>query len=64
MALVLLVDTMRCVPFMLFAYLLYYGLPYAGITLGNFTVGIAALAIYHASYVAELLRCGLEGTAS
>ena len=56
MALVLLVDTMRCVPFMLFAYLLYYGLPYAGITLGNFTVGIAALAIYHASYVAELLR--------
>jgi polar amino acid transport system permease protein len=56
LSLVLLVDTMRCVPFMLFAYLLYYGLPYAGIMLGNFTVGIASLAIYHASYIAELLR--------
>jgi polar amino acid transport system permease protein len=54
--LVLLVDTMRCVPFMLFCYLLYYGLPYAGITLGNLTVGIAALSIYHASYIAEILR--------
>ncbi len=51
-----LVDLMRCVPFMLFCYLLYYGLPYVGITLNNFTVGIASLAIYHASYMAELLR--------
>jgi polar amino acid transport system permease protein len=56
LTLVLLVDVMRCVPFMLFAYLLYYGLPYAGLTFGNFTVGIASLAIYHASYIAELLR--------
>jgi polar amino acid transport system permease protein len=51
-----LVDAMRCVPFMLFCYLLYYGLPSAGLTLDNFTVGIVALAIYHASYMAELLR--------
>ena len=51
-----LVDLMRCVPFMLFCYLLYYGLPYAGITLNNFTVGIVSLSIYHASYMAELLR--------
>jgi polar amino acid transport system permease protein len=52
----LLVDAMRCLPFMLFCYLLYYGLPSAGITLGNFTVGVLALSIYHASYMAELLR--------
>lgn len=50
------VDLMRCVPFMLFCYLMYYGLPYVGITLGNFTVGIVSLSIYHASYMAELLR--------
>jgi polar amino acid transport system permease protein len=55
-AAVALVDAMRCVPFMLFCYLLYYGLPSAGITLDNFTVGIVALSIYHASYMAELLR--------
>ncbi len=51
-----LVDLMRCVPFMLFCYLMYYGLPYAGIMLGNFTVGVVSLSIYHASYMAELLR--------
>jgi len=55
-AAIALVDAMRCVPFMLFCYLLYYGLPYAGLTMDNFTVGIVALSIYHASYMAELLR--------
>lgn len=55
-AAVALVDAMRCVPFMLFCYLLYYGLPSAGLTMDNFTVGIVALSIYHASYMAELLR--------
>jgi len=55
-AAIALVDAMRCVPFMLFCYLLYYGLPSAGLTMDNFTVGIVALSIYHASYMAELLR--------
>jgi polar amino acid transport system permease protein len=51
-----LVDLMRCVPFMMFCYLLYYGLPSWGIILGNMTVGMVALSIYNASYIAELLR--------
>jgi polar amino acid transport system permease protein len=55
-AAIALVDAMRCVPFMLFCYLLYYGLPSAGLTMDNFTVGIVALSVYHASYMAELLR--------
>jgi polar amino acid transport system permease protein len=55
-AAIALVDAMRCMPFMLFCYLLYYGLPSAGLTMDNFTVGIVALSIYHASYMAELLR--------
>lgn len=50
------VDAMRCVPFLLFAYLIYYGLPSAGINLDNWSSGLAALAIYHAAYVAEILR--------
>lgn len=29
------VDTMRCVPFLLFAYLVYYGLPSFGIRFSN-----------------------------
>ena len=51
-----LVDAMRCVPFLLFAYLIYYGLPSLGLQLGNVSSGIAALVIYHMAYMAELLR--------
>lgn len=51
-----LVDAMRCVPFLLFAYLIYYGLPSLGLQLGNVSSGVAALVIYHMAYMAELLR--------
>ncbi len=54
--LTVLIDTMRCVPFMLFCYLIYYGLPSWGIRLDNITAGITALVIYNAAYVAEFLR--------
>lgn len=50
------VDAMRCVPFLLFAYLLYFGLPSFGIQLDNWWAGVAALVLYHAGYMAELLR--------
>ncbi len=55
-ALSVFVDAMRCVPFMLFCYLLYYGLPAWGIRLDNMVAGVAALTLYNAAYVAELLR--------
>ncbi len=51
-----LVDAMRCVPFLLFAYLIYYGLPSLGLRLSNCSSGLAALVIYHMAYMAELLR--------
>ena len=35
------VDGMRCVPFLLFAYIVYYGLPSLGIRLDNWTSGLA-----------------------
>ena len=52
----ILVDAMRCVPFLLFAYLIYYGLPSLGVQLGNLSSGVAALVVYHMAYMAELLR--------
>jgi len=58
-----LVDTMRCVPFLLFAYLIYYGLPSVGVRLDNISSGIAALIIYHMAYMAELLRGAWAGLA-
>ena len=51
-----LVDGMRCVPFLLLAYIVYYGLPTIGIRLNNWTAGLAALVIYHSSYIGEILR--------
>jgi polar amino acid transport system permease protein len=51
-----LVDGMRCVPFLLLAYIVYYGLPTVGIRLNNWTAGLAALVIYHSSYIGEILR--------
>jgi polar amino acid transport system permease protein len=53
-----LIDLMRCVPFMLFCYMIYYALPSFGIVIGNLTAGIVALTLYNAAYIAELLRGG------
>ncbi|MGB6535448.1 MAG: amino acid ABC transporter permease [Xanthobacteraceae bacterium] len=53
-----LIDLMRCVPFMLFCYMIYYGLPAYGILVGNLAAGIIALTLYNAAYIAELLRGG------
>jgi polar amino acid transport system permease protein len=50
------VDGMRCVPFLLFAYIVYYGFPSFGVRLDNWTTGLAALTIYNAAYMAEILR--------
>lgn len=55
-ALAWLMDLMRCMPFMLLCYMLYYGLPSFGIVMGNLTAGITALTLYNAAYIAELLR--------
>jgi polar amino acid transport system permease protein len=51
-----LIDLMRCTPFMLFCYMIYYGLPSFGIIVDNLVAGISALTIYNAAYIAELLR--------
>lgn len=50
------VDTMRCVPFLLFAYLVYYGLPSIGIRFSSWAAGLVALTLYNTAYMAELLR--------
>lgn len=50
------VDAMRCIPFLLFVYLMYFGLPTFGIQFDNWWAGVAALVLYNAAYMAELLR--------
>jgi polar amino acid transport system permease protein len=51
-----LVDAMRCVPFLLLAYLVYYGLPELGLQFDSWTCGVSALVLYHSAYIAEIVR--------
>jgi polar amino acid transport system permease protein len=50
------VDALRCTPFLLFAYILYYGLPSLGINFDNWGASLTALTLYHTAYMAEILR--------
>lgn len=52
----LLIDGMRTVPFLILAYLLYYGLPRFGVRLSADTAGLLALVLYHGAYFSEILR--------
>jgi polar amino acid transport system permease protein len=50
------INLMRTLPFLILAYLLYYGLPELGVRMSAWTAGLLALVIYHAAYFAEILR--------
>ncbi|MBU1329061.1 MAG: amino acid ABC transporter permease [Gammaproteobacteria bacterium] len=50
------INLMRMLPFLVLAYLLYYGLPSLGVKPSAWGAGLVALAIYHAAYFAEILR--------
>ena len=47
---------MRAVPFLILAYLMYYGLPEVGISMEPWTAGLVSLVIYHGAYCFEILR--------
>jgi polar amino acid transport system permease protein len=50
-----LVDVARCTPFLLFAYIIYYGLPSLGLRFDNWGAGLLALIAYQSAYMAEIL---------
>lgn len=53
------IDLFRCVPFLLLAYVIYYGLPELGLRLGAWWAGWIALALYNGAYFAEILRSAM-----
>jgi|SRR5690606_27802078 len=50
------IDLMRMLPFLVLAYLFYYGLPAFGVRLSAWSAGLIALILYHGAYFAEILR--------
>ena len=50
------ISVMRMLPFLILAYLIYYGAPELGFRINAWVAGAAALSIYHGAYLAEILR--------
>lgn len=52
----LLIEAARAIPFLMLAYLVYYGLPSVGLTFDSWSTAILTIVIYNAAYVADILR--------
>jgi polar amino acid transport system permease protein len=50
------VDFFRSVPFLLLAYIVYYGLPTVGLRLPAWWAGLLTLILYNSAYMAEIFR--------
>lgn len=50
------IDTMRMLPFLMFIYLLYYGLPALGIQPNAIAASMVGLTLYHGAYFGEIMR--------
>lgn len=53
------VGALRSVPFIITLFVVYYGLPFAGIRLPAFLVGVVALAVFSSAYYAEIIRAAI-----
>jgi polar amino acid transport system permease protein len=59
-ALLWLVDVLRAFPVIVLLILIFYGLPFLGIRLGNFAAATLALVLNNAAYFAEIFRAGFD----
>jgi glutamate transport system permease protein len=54
------IEVLRAVPVLIFMFLLYYGLPAAGIRMEPYWAVVIALIAYNGSVLAEVFRAGVE----
>lgn len=57
---ILYIDILRAMPMLVVLILIYYALPFVGITLSSFAAAAFALSIVMAAYTAECVRAGIE----
>lgn len=57
---VVFIDLMRALPVLVVLILIYYALPFAGITLSSFAAAAIALSLVLSAYTAEVVRAGIE----
>lgn len=53
-----LIDSGRCIPFLLLTYLVYFALPSLGLVVDKWTAALITLVAYNTAYMAEILRAG------
>ena len=54
------VEIFRNIPPLLLLFYCYFAMPRVGIVLSAFTCGVLAMTVYHAGFMAEILRAGIE----
>jgi len=54
------VEVFRGTPFLIQLFLLYFGGPYAGLSLDAIPAGVLALSVYGGAYFSEIFRTGFE----
>jgi polar amino acid transport system permease protein len=59
-ALLAYVELFRGTPFLVQLFLLYFGGPYAGLSLDALPAGLLALSVYGGAYFSEVFRAGFE----
>lgn len=53
------VELIQNTPLVIQIFILFNALPYIGIVLDVFSIGVLALGVYHGAYVAEVVRAGI-----
>lgn len=58
--LIVWIDLFRSFPVLVLLILIFYGLPFLGLTLGNFVAVVVALVLNNSGYYGEIFRAGIE----
>ncbi|MEH2481519.1 polar amino acid transport system permease protein [Nitrobacteraceae bacterium AZCC 2146] len=58
-ALLIYIDLFRSFPVVVLLILIFYGLPFLGLTLGGFTAAVLAIVLNNSGYYGEIFRAGI-----
>jgi len=59
-ALLIYIDVFRSFPVVVLLILIFYGMPFLGLTLGGFTAAVLAIVLNNSGYYGEIFRAGIE----
>ncbi len=54
------VEFIQNTPLVIQVFFLYNGLPYLGIMLGKFSIGVLGIGVYTGAYISEVVRTGIQ----